>query len=82
MQTACAPPKDGFAPILAITGNWSSLKADIRHVAEFKIYAPSAGHALFNGGRTCPMLGQDRDNNIARVEQDRFLLLRRDLDEA
>ncbi len=46
------------------------------------IYAPRAGHALFNAGRTCPMLGQDRDNNIARVEQDGFLLVRRDLDEA
>ena len=28
------------------------------------------------------MLGQHRDDDIARVAQDRFLLLRRDLDEA
>jgi len=28
------------------------------------------------------MLGQDRDNDIARVEQDGFLLVRRELDEA
>ena len=30
----------------------------------------------------CPMLGQDRDNDIARVEQDGFLLVRGELDEA
>jgi hypothetical protein len=30
----------------------------------------------------CPMLGQDRDNDIARVDQDGFLLVRRELDEA
>ena len=30
----------------------------------------------------CSTFGQHRDDNIARVEQDGFLLVRRDLDEA
>ena len=30
----------------------------------------------------CPMLGQDRDNDVARVQQDGFVLLCRELDEA
>jgi len=70
---------------------------DLRTVLNAIFYLPRTGWGLSSSGTEsrmsasfwsksvaggCPMLGQDRDNDIARVQQDGSVLLCRELDEA
>ena len=67
--------------VIPIVAEQQRAERGVRVAAEQKVGSSASiwSKGIADG---CPMLGQDRDNDLARVEQYGFLLVCRELDEA